>query len=703
MHWMTIAALFILFLPLASFALQIFLGTKVLGRKGVWISVAMLFVCLALSLIILYAVVVGGNAGGQEVLGAIGGKAVHQSMPWFTLNQAAVSEGSGHGVANWGFFIDHLTAVMLMVVTLISALVHLYSVGYMAHEDHYERYFGYLGIFTFSMLIIVLGDNLLMLFIGWELVGLSSYLLIGFFYTKHSAAAACKKAFVTNRIGDFFFLIGLATVWSTIHTFDYVQVFEAAQTGMWNTEAFLGVSVITVIGVGLFGGAVGKSAQFPLHVWLPDAMEGPTPVSALIHAATMVAAGVYLVGRLYPLFSPEALVVVALVGVITAVIGALIAITQTDIKRVLAYSTVSQLGYMVTALGVGAATAGLFHLMTHAFFKACLFLCSGSVIHAVHSQEMPDMGGLRKKMPITFWTMLLSTLAICGIPFFSGFYSKDAIILGSALYGLEGKPFGLLFYWLLLGGAGVTAFYMFRLIFLTFTGEPRDKEKHDHAHESPSVMTIPLMVLAVLAVIGGWGGWFEHGVQPQDYAAITASQPAEPHGEGHEGSHEALEHTAHNMAMIPSILVVATGIGLSFLFYGRKTDLPVRMATKRWMAPLYALSHGKFFFDEIYERTAIALLHAFSRASAWFDRVVIEFFVNGSAFFLRGVSWIAGTIGDAVIVDGIGVNGIGWLTRTVGSLSTTLQSGVIQNYALKAVSAVAVILLLHNLIFRLIG
>ena len=701
MDWLIALSLPILLLPLLSFVLQIFLGKRVLGPKGAWISVGILFICLALSLTIFFNVVVQGNPNGEEMLGVVGGKAVHQSTVWFTINDAAAAEGNGRGVAQWGILIDHLTAVMLVVVTLVSALVHLYSVGYMAHEEHFERFFGYLGIFTFSMLILVLGDNLFLLFIGWEMVGLSSYLLIGFFYTKKSAAAACKKAFVTNRIGDFFFLIAIMMIWNSVYTLDYVSVFGAAQNGEWNREGILGLSMMTIIAIGLFGGAVGKSAQFPLHVWLPDAMEGPTPVSALIHAATMVAAGVYLLGRLYPLFPPEALLVVAVIGLITAIVGALIAITQTDIKRVLAYSTISQLGYMVTAMGVGAVTAGLFHLMTHAAFKACLFLCSGSVIHAVHSQEMPEMGGLRKKMPITYWTMLLSTLAICGIPFFSGFYSKDAIILGAALHGLEGKGLGYLFYIGLLLGAGITAFYMFRLIFLTFFGEPRVPEKHAHAHESPWTMTVPLIVLAALAIGCGWfwQSWFAPNVQPISYEEILATPTA--HGEASDSHGGHLEHTAHTMAMFPSILIVLLGIAVSYLFYGRKSALPETWT--RLMGPAFTLSLRKFFFDEIYEQTVVRLLHALSKLGALCDRKVIDFIVNGAATLLCGLAWVAGKVGDALIVDNLGVNGVARATRAAGSLSTLLQSGVIQNYALKVLSAVAVMLLAHNIIIKLIG
>ncbi|MBU1949425.1 MAG: NADH-quinone oxidoreductase subunit L, partial [Candidatus Eisenbacteria bacterium] len=330
------------------------------------------------------------------------------SWGWIHLNDLQVA---------MGFLVDNLTIVMLMVVTVVSTLVHLYSIGYMHGDERYGRYFGYLGLFTFSMLGIVLCDNLIALYVFWELVGLSSYLLIGFWYEKDSASDAGKKAFLTTRIGDVFMFIGIMIIYSSLGTFNFHEIFNAVAHG-----AISGTR-LTVAGMFLFGGAVGKSAQFPLHVWLPDAMEGPTPVSALIHAATMVAAGVYMVGRLFPMLTPDALLLVAYIGLVTAMLGATVAIVQTDIKKALAYSTISQLGYMIAALGVGGMVAGLFHLMTHAYFKSLLFLGSGSVIHALHTQEMPEMGGLRKKMPITFWTFLIATIAISGIPPFSGFFS----------------------------------------------------------------------------------------------------------------------------------------------------------------------------------------------------------------------------------------------------------------------------------------
>jgi len=496
-------ALIILGLPILSYAILFFFGKK-LPRRGDWVAVGLLMIAEILALRIFFHFWRVADPGFS----------VQGQVTWLDLGSFQIQAG---------ILVDGMTAVMLMVVCTISSLVHLYSVGYMHGDRRYERYFAFLGFFTFAMLIIVLANNLFFLYIGWELVGLASYLLIGFFFHRPSAADANKKAFLTNRVGDWGFWIGILVFFAVCGTLNYLELFAHVHNGT------IGGALLTWAGIGLFCGCIGKSAQMPLHIWLPDAMEGPTPVSALIHAATMVAAGVYMVARLFPLFSPDALLVVAYVGGITAFITATIAVVKTDIKRSLAYSTLSQLGYMVMAIGVGAAGAGMFHLTTHAFFKALLFLGAGSVIHAVHSQEMPDMGGLRRKMPITFVTMVLATLAISGVPFFAGFYSKDAI-LGSALaFGMEHQAHYLPF---ILGilAAGITAFYMWRLIFLTFTGKPRVQEKFDHAHESPWVMTLPLMILGVLSVSGaGWkgpdDGWFSRFSAPYDLEAIAAEYP----------------------------------------------------------------------------------------------------------------------------------------------------------------------------------
>ena len=451
-----------------------------------------------------------------------------------------------------GVYIDALTAIMLVVVTTVSMLVQIYSLGYMHGDPRYSRYYSYLSLFTFSMLGLVLANNFFLIFVFWELVGLTSYLLIGFWFEKKSAADAGKKAFITTRIGDFGFLIGVILLAAYCGTLNYHEVFEKVAGGA------IPPAVLTFAGIAIFCGAIGKSAQFPLHVWLPDAMEGPTPVSALIHAATMVAAGVYLVARSLSLFthSPDAAMFVAVIGIITSLLAASIALVQNDIKRILAYSTVSQLGYMIMALGLGSFTAGTLHLMTHAFIKACLFLCAGSVIHAVHSQDIQKMGGLRHKMPITYWSMLIATLSIAGIFPLSGFWSKDEIVASTL-----GHP---VFMVLTLLVAFMTSFYMFRLIFLTFFGETRDQHGYDHAHESPRAMTTPLIVLAVLSVCAGWVAipWLDHGYSMFAY-------------------HEEPEHThAHYSIMLISTLVALSGIGLAYMMYIKKSISPQALGAR---------------------------------------------------------------------------------------------------------------------------
>ncbi len=417
---------------------------------------------------------------------------VRSYFPWMTAGAFKV---------NFALQVDQLTIVMLLTVTFVGTLIHIYSTGYMAHEGGYYRFFSYLNLFMFFMLTLVLAANIVVMFVGWEGVGLCSYLLIGFWFLKQSAISAGKKAFITTRIGDFGFTIGILLLFWTFHSVDFGTIFSQAASMPSDTMTQAGV--LTTICILLFTGAVGKSAQLPLYVWLPDAMEGPTPVSALIHAATMVTAGVYMVARMHPLFSraPIAMLIVAIVGAATAFYSATIGLVQTDIKKVLAYSTVSQLGYMFLACGVGAYTAGIFHLMTHAFFKGLLFLCAGSVIHAMGGeQDMRKMGGLRKAIPVTFWTMFIATFAISGVPGFAGFFSKDEI-----LEAAQSGPHANLPLWLLgLVAAGLTSFYMFRLIFLTFFGKQQFDEHKVHVHESPRNMTIPLIILAFLSIFGGW-------------------------------------------------------------------------------------------------------------------------------------------------------------------------------------------------------
>jgi NADH-quinone oxidoreductase subunit L len=579
---------------------------------------------------------------------------------------------AGRFLAPVAFQLDPLSAVMILVVTGVGLLIHVYSVGYMSHEEAYARYFVYLNLFTFAMLILVLADNFLLMFVGWEGVGLCSYLLIGFWYEKTSASDAGKKAFIVNRIGDFGFLLAMFLIFWTFGSITYTEVFagipELADGGV------LTAGVATAITLLMFLGATGKSAQIPLYVWLPDAMEGPTPVSALIHAATMVTAGVYMVARSSALFllSPVSMGVVAIVGAATAIFSATIGITQNDIKRVLAYSTVSQLGYMFLACGVGAFAAGIFHLMTHAFFKALLFLGSGSVIHALAGeQDMRKMGSLRKRLPVTFTTMFVATLAIAGIPGLSGFFSKDEI-----LWQAFSSEHGHMALWAVgTLAAGVTAFYMFRLIFLTFFGPSRmDPHVEKQVHESPFSMTLPLMLLAVLSVIGGWIGIpavlgganrFEQWLAPVFHPGAAEAA----HGAA-AAAHEAAHHPVvlELGLMAGSVAVALLGIGLAYYLYHVRPSRPGEIAAS--VPGLYNAVFNKYYVDEIY------------------DVLFVRRIVNGSVWLWR--------VFDASFIDGI-VNGIGTLVRGGGGAIRRLQTGVVGNYAfsllLGAVFVVGYILL----------
>jgi NADH-quinone oxidoreductase subunit L len=555
--------------------------------------------------------------------------------------------------ADMGFFVDALTACLLIVVTTIGMLVHVYSIGYMAHDEGKWRFFAYLNLFMFSMLILILADNFLLVFAGWELVGLSSYLLIGFWYPRRSAAVAAKKAFLVNRVGDMGFALGIMAVWTQLGTLNMHSVFAA----------FGGVSHGWQVAIALLilCGAVGKSAQFPLHVWLPDAMEGPTPVSALIHAATMVNAGVYLVARANPLFghAQEVMVVVAAIGIFTAILAASIAFTQTDIKRVLAYSTLSQLGYMFASLGVGAWTAAIFHLMSHGFFKGLLFLGSGSVIHAVDGeQDMRKMGGLARKIPTTYKTMLIGSVAIAGVPPLAGFFSKDEI-LGGALKN------GFLWVWAIgFVVAGMTAFYMFRLMGMTFWGPSHvDEEVAKHVHESPSTMTRPLILLAIPAVFLGMvigfppeAGLLHSWLQPVFEATIAAS-----------GRTEA----AYSFLGIDGVLAIATTTLVAFMIllawrlFG--VDMPflgVRMQPRADRVRV------------ISARPGLAFLYRGSSAKWWFDDLNNLLFVVWGGKLANAVFWF-----DRTIIDGT-VNGIGAVTTGAGSRLRQVQTGRVQNYAL---------------------
>lgn len=556
-----------------------------------------------------------------------------------------------------GLLLDPLTVLMMCVVTFVSWMVHIYTIGYMHEDPGYQRFFSYISLFTFSMLMLVMSNNFLQLFFGWEAVGVVSYLLIGFWFKRETAIFANLKAFLVNRVGDFGFLLGIAAVLMTFGTLDYLPVFNKAPAiaaAHPTMEIFAGYewSVFTVIGILLFIGAMGKSAQVPLHVWLPDSMEGPTPISALIHAATMVTAGVFMVARMSPLFehSETALAFIMVIGATTCFLMGLVGIVQNDIKRVVAYSTLSQLGYMVTALGVSAYAAGIFHLMTHAFFKALLFLGAGSVIIAMHhEQDIRQMGGLRKYMPITYITMLLGSLALIGFPFFSGFYSKDTIIEAVHLSTLPGAH---IVYWLVLGSVFVTALYSFRMFFLVFhTKERMDEHTRSHLHESPMVVWLPLVLLAIPSVVIGaafagdvFGDYFANSifVLPEHNVMKTLS----------EEYHGAVAMAVHGFTSVPFFLAIA-GIVVAYVFYVLKPSLAE--TTRKLFAPLYSLLINKYGFDA-------------------FNQTVLA---GGT----RAIGKLFWHVGDEKLIDGLMVNGS---AKTVGysaKIMRHLQSGYVYHYA----------------------
>ncbi|WP_316742656.1 NADH-quinone oxidoreductase subunit L [Pedobacter antarcticus] len=545
------------------------------------------------------------------------------------------------------FLVDPLSSIMLLIITGIGFLIHIYSIGYMHDDAGFGKFFSYLNLFIFFMLLLVLGSNYLVMFIGWEGVGLCSYLLIGFWYTNSSYATAAKKAFVMNRIGDLGFLIAVFMIFMTFGSIEYAKVFPQV------AELMPGDSTLALIALLLFIAACGKSAQIPLFTWLPDAMAGPTPVSALIHAATMVTAGIYMIARSHILFdlAPVVQHLIAIIGLATAVLGALVALTQTDIKKVLAYSTVSQLGYMFLGLGVGAYTGSFFHVITHAFFKALLFLCAGSVIHAMHhEQDMRHMGGLRKKLPVTFATMLIGTIAIAGLPPFSGFFSKDEIL--AHVYEHNQFMWGIAVF-----TAFLTAFYMFRMLFLTFYGTYRGTHHaEEKIHESPSTMTIPLIVLAVLSAVGGIIG-IPEVLGGHHWLAGWLSPVIPEHG-------SALSHATEYMLMAVSVVGVIVAIAYAFVKYVKQNDLPVADEGKR--SALANLSYHKFYIDEVYDLLVRRPLDALSR------------------FFYKVV--------DTKIVDGI-VNGLGWSTSEASKGIRLLQSGNIGFYIFMMVAGIISLLL----------
>ncbi len=626
----------IILAPLAAAVVVGLFGSRV-GRTGAhWITIVGVSISFLLSLVVL-----------EDVMGGAG-----------VYSGAVYQWGQVGGLSlEIGFLIDHLTALMITVVSFVSLAVHVYTIGYMADDDGYQRFFSYISLFTFAMLTLVMSNNFLQLFFGWEAVGVVSYLLIGFWFKRETAIFANMKAFLVNRIGDFGFLLGIATLLAFTGSLDYQTVFGAAE-GLADERIslFSGMewSVITVACIALFVGAMGKSAQMPLHVWLPDSMEGPTPISALIHAATMVTAGIFMVARMSPLFeySQTALSVMLVIGATTAFFTGLLGVVQQDIKRIVAYSTLSQLGYMTVALGASAYAAGIFHLMTHAFFKALLFLAAGSVIIALHhEQDIRKMGGLRKYMPITYWTSLIGTLALIGFPGFSGFFSKDALIEAVHLSTIPGASYA---YWCVLLGVFVTALYSFRLLFVVFHGEERiDPHAREHLKESPRVVTAPLIALAVPSVIIGWiaigpllfGEFFDDSIfvlAQQDVVGLV--------GEEFHGAAAFIVHAAtHSVALY----LAAAGALVAWFLYIRRPDLPGVLRTR--LAVVHRILDNKYYFD-------------------WFNENVVA----AATRALAGSLW---RVADAGVIDGVLINGSARGVRYLAGVVRTLQTGYLYHYA----------------------
>ena len=756
--------LFAWLLPLGSFAAIVFAGPRMGrgGHKAAYLATGAIGAALVLSLAAL------GAWLWHHPLAADSQAAAPLSGDWYTLAEF------GKLRLAIGYYIDALTLGMFVMVTLISTCIHVYSIGYM-HEElgevtdplvrgsdggplvrpgRFPRFFQYLSLFCFSMLGLCVAGNIAMVFVFWELVGICSYLLIGFYIERRSASTAANKAFIVNRVGDFGMIVGIMILLGGLGTFafgDHLGAGGKVEPGIFSQvrpasaehglvvpdglvrmaaadrlaavhasmpradaaeeeiarqipelrRAGYGYWLLILAGLGIFCGCVGKSAQFPLHVWLPDAMEGPTPVSALIHAATMVAAGVYLVGRFYPVFAPEVLLVIAVTGCITLFLAATIAIAATDIKRVLAYSTVSQLGYMMFSLGVGGWAAGLFHLFTHACFKALLFLCSGSVIHACHTNEMTEMGGLRKKMPWTAGTMLAGCLAIsgAGIPLLiglSGYHSKDAILAQAFSFARHAPAHGWLFY-VAAAGAAITAFYMFRLWFMTFAGKPRVEHIYDHAHESPAVMIVPLVILAAFAIGAGWTLPVVNWGLPELLEQARPLGTAEGFPEARTiaglvipAEHYSHEPALHRIVSLAAFAAALVGFLIAVAFYGLR--LLSAEAARRWFAPVHWLLVHKWFFDELYDAVFVKPALFLARQAAEIDRGVIDWAADGSArlcvLIARIDDWL-----DRWIVDRF-VNGLARWTWRLGLALRPLQSGQLRQYVVMiAVSTVTIFIL----------
>jgi proton-translocating NADH-quinone oxidoreductase chain L len=724
---LTIAVL----LPLVGFLVLLFVGKRLGSPLAGIVGTAFIAGSFVCSLATLFSWM-AGDAGG---LWGYGHRAILHTWAWIPIGSfgAADVPGAHTGFLDVGVYVDSLTVAMFNMITLVATLVHIFSIGYMRTDPRFARFFTYLGLFCFSMLGLVLGGTMLQLFIFWELVGLCSYLLIGFWYEKKSASNAAIKAFVVNRVGDFGFLIGFGIL--------VMRLGNATLPNMWIALGSAGAglpitlpdgtifsaTMLTIMGIGLFCGAIGKSAQFPLHVWLPDAMEGPTPVSALIHAATMVAAGVYLVARIFPVLTPDAKLFIAVIGLTTLTMAALIAVVQTDIKKILAYSTLSQLGYMIMAIGIGSWVGGLFHLITHAFFKALLFLGSGSVIHAAHhEQEVTQYGGLLRKIPVTGFTFLAAVLAIAGTGFmgvgFSGYYSKDLILTHAGAFATlathSGHGSG---YWLFFALptiiAYVTAFYMTRCWALTFLGKPRNQHLYDHAHELP-IMWVPLVVLALLSIVSGKLLGVQEmleNAQVETISLCTSIKAADPityHGDttfngfdtswpkAAEASDESArpaetpaattylqagEHLVH--LYVQWAFIVGIGLGLAMYARGLAVgEALLKIPPLRW---IHTWLYHRMYFDELYRFVFVELVRdLLAGLAGWFDRNIVDGFVNLAA---RVVKIFAFGIGlhDKYVVDGA-VNGLGAVARDIGAAARAPQTGRIRLYVTVLMVAAAV-------------
>ncbi len=688
-------------IPLCAYVVQIFIG-RYLPRRGDWLPTGGMFVVMCITVyMFIHAIGAAGHGAGF----------FHESLaedgPAFRWLYAFSEKAPGLNIVA-GLLYDGLGAAMLAAVGVVSFFVHLFSVGYMHGDRRYHIFFANLSLFTFAMLGLVLADNLLFLFICWELMGLMSYLLIGHFAHDPTsprithATAACKKAFMTTRVGDTCLLLGMAIFYYHFETFRFSEMWrlaseEVARNGGSYPEW------MQLAGLLVFGGTIGKSAQFPLHIWLPDAMEGPTPVSAMIHAATMVAAGVFLLGRTFPLMSPEVLMVVTVFGAFTALFAATIGCTVNDLKGVLAYSTISQLGFMVAAIGTAGLglVAGLFHMVTHAFFKGCLFLTAGSVIHGCHhEQDMQKMGGLARKMPVTCMAMLICTCAIAGMPLFSGFYSKDMILASCWESVLSHGPWTGTFALVFLGlGAMLTSFYMFRLLFLTFFGKPRDQHVYEHAHESPLPILISLVVLAVGGLFAGnfWltGDFLPHHPWFRNLVTLETMYPGVDLGAMNVQvlAREPVADQAHSYALYLSVIVLALGLaGATWIYLLRKLD-PGRITAV--LGPVYRLVRDKYYIDEAVDKTVLAGTRVVTRSSKWVDENVVDGLVIATGRFGKGLGFLCAWI-DQHIVDGL-VNFLAHLTQACGSVVRLLQTGRIQQYVSLAVAGGILLAAFHLL------